>query len=244
MRLLLTSNGISNPSIKDALVELLGKPIEKSSALVIPTGIYPFSVGPEMAVRLVKGLVNSPLCELGWKSLGLLELTALPSIDKDVWTSTVRAADALLFWGGDPLYLSHWIRESGLADLLPSLTDTVYVGVSAGAMAATALIGETYEEPPSGIARPLTSEEVIFSGPDGDFPRLFVTASGADLVGVSVIPHLDNANHPDASSSNVPQWAAKLPGITYAIDDQTALTVVDGTVTVVSEGRWHRFEPA
>src|SRR4051812_9637279 len=143
MKLLLTSAGITNPSIQDALGDLLGKPISESSALVVPTGIYPFSVGPEMAVRLIRGLVATPLCELPWKSLGVLELTALPSIQKDAWTSTVRETDALLVWGGDPLYLAHWMRQSGLADLLPSLTELVYVGVSAGAMAATSVIGET-----------------------------------------------------------------------------------------------------
>ena len=40
MKLLLTSAGISNPSIRDALVELLGKPIEESTALCIPTAQY------------------------------------------------------------------------------------------------------------------------------------------------------------------------------------------------------------
>ena len=40
MKLLLTSSGISNPSIEDALVGLLGKPIAESSALIIPTAIY------------------------------------------------------------------------------------------------------------------------------------------------------------------------------------------------------------
>lgn len=243
MKLLLTSNGISNASIANALVELLGKPIEEASALVIPTGIYPFSVGPEMAVRLLQGLVKSPLCELGWKSLGLLELTALPSVDTTVWQSTVRAADVLLFWGGDPLYLSHWVRQSGLAELLPSLRDTVWVGVNAGAMAATALIGETYIDPPSGVAQPLTSQDVVFSTPEGDAPRIFATAHGAGLVDVAVIPHLDNDNHPDASLANAEKWAGMLPVPTYAIDDETALKVVDGVITVVSEGHWRLFTP-
>lgn len=243
MKLLLTSNGISNPTINAALVELLGKPVEESAALVVPTGIYPFSVGPEMAARLVRGLVNSPLCELGWRSLGLLELTALPSIDQEVWESTVKAADALLFWGGDPLYLSHWVRESGLADLLPDLHDTVWVGVSAGAMAATRLIGETYVDPPAGVAQPLSTQDVAFSTPEGDAPRIFATAYGAGLTDVAVIPHLDNPNHPDASLANAEIWAGMLPVPTYAIDDQSALQVVDGVVTVVSEGNWKLFTP-
>jgi hypothetical protein len=130
MKFLLTSAGIKNPSIHNALVNLLGKPIAESSALCIPTAIYPFSSGPSMAYRFISGKTASPMTELGWKSLGVLELTALPSIKAEVWSAAVQAADALLVFGGDVFYLCRWMRESGLADLLPSLTKTVYVGVS------------------------------------------------------------------------------------------------------------------
>lgn len=151
----MTSSGISNVSISDALVGLLGQPISESSALVIPTAIYPFSVGPQMAGQLARGDVATPFTDLGWASVGLLELTALPIINQEVWAPTVRAADALLFWGGDPVYPSHWMRESGLEDLLPSLGDTVYVGTSAGAMVAASVFGGTYTEPRTGSGSPL-----------------------------------------------------------------------------------------
>jgi dipeptidase E len=244
VKLLLTSSGISNASILDALVELLGKPIAESSALVVPTAILPFSSGPQMAARLIRGEVQTPLTDLGWRSLGVLELTALPSINRDVWIPTVQTADALLFWGGDPLYLSFWMQESGLTALLPSLTTTVYVGTSAGAMAAASTFGETYTEPRTGNGHPLTSEEVVFATPDGEVSRTFVTAAGAGLVDFAVIPHLDSAGHPDASLANAEKWAARLPVPTYAIDDDTALKVVDDVVEVVSEGSWRLFPPA
>src|SRR3978361_2436543 len=139
MRALLTSSGISNGSILDALVDLLGKPIAESNALFIPTAIYPFPGGPGMAWRAICGKAASPLCELGWKSLGVLELTALPSIDEAAWVPTVRDADALLVWGGDPLFLANWMRLSGLTALLPTLrSEAVYVGVSAGRTRAAA----------------------------------------------------------------------------------------------------------
>ena len=242
MKLLLTSSGIRNATIQSALVELLGKPISDSTALVIPTAIYPFSVGPEMAARLIRGEVRTPLTELGWKSLGVLELTALPSISRDAWIPTVRAADALLFWGGDPLFLSHWMHESGLAELLPSL-ESVYVGTSAGAIAAAATFGETYTDPPGCSGTPLSSEEVVFESPDGALQRTFVTAAGAGLVDFAIIPHYENPDHPDASSTNAEQWAAKLPVPTYAIDDESAVVVDGGTVEVVSEGAWRLFQP-
>jgi dipeptidase E len=240
MKLLLTSSGVTNASIRDALVGLLGKPIAESSALVVPTGIYPFSVGPVMAARLVRGEVATPMTDLGWASLGVLELTALPSIDRKVWLPGIEAADALLVWGGDPVYLSFWLRESGLAEILPSLDRLVYVGTSAGAIATAATFGETYPEPPAHSAPALTSEQVMF----GDVSTTFVTAAGAGFVDFALIPHLDNPNHPDASMANAQAWAARLPVPTYAIDDATALTVVDGTVEVVSEGGWRLFEPA
>lgn len=242
MRLLLTSAGIKNASIHDALVELLGKPIAESSALIIPTAIYPFPGGAGGAWRAISGNAASPLCELGWKSMGVLELTALPSIDEEAWVPTVQETDALLVWGGDPLYLSHWMRQSGLANLLPSLRrETVYVGVSAGSMAASATFGETYLEPPRGVGEALTSEDIVFDTPQGAINRIVVTAHGIGLVDCALIPHLDHEDHLDASLANAERWAAKVPAPTYAIDDQTALKVVDGAIEVVSEGRWKLF---
>jgi dipeptidase E len=241
MRLLLTSAGIKNTSIHDALVDLLGKPIAESSALIIPTAIYPFPGGALMAWRAISGEAESPLSGLGWKSLGVLELTALPSIADDAWIPTVQKTDALLVWGGDPLYLSHWMRQSGLAGLLPSLRETVWVGVSAGSMAASATFGETYPDPPRGSGEVLTSEDIVFATPQGDISRLLVTAQGVGLVDFALIPHLEHEDHPDASLANAEKWAARLPVPTYAIDDQTAMKVADGTVEVVSEGHWRLF---
>jgi dipeptidase E len=242
MKYLLTSAGIKNASIHNALVDLLGKPIAESSALIIPTAVYPYPGGAGMAWRAISGSAKSPLCELGWKSMGVLELTALPSIDEKAWVPTVQEADALLVWGGDVLYLCYWMRQSGLADLLPSLRrETVYVGVSAGSMAATSNVGETYRNPPSGSGSAITSEDIVFATPQGEISRIFVTAQGVGLVDFALIPHLDHEDHPDASVANAEKWAARLPVPTYAIDDQTAIQVVDGTVDVVSEGHWKLF---
>jgi dipeptidase E len=242
MKLLLTSGGITNTSIHNALEELLGKPIAESSALIIPTAIYPFPGGAGMAYRAICGEADGPLCGLGWKSLGVLELTALPSIDDDAWIPTVRETDVLLVWGGDPLYLSHWMRQSGLADLAPSLRrEAVYVGVSAGSMAASATFGETYFDPPKRSGEALTSEDIVFTTPQGDISRILVTAQGMGLVDFALIPHLDHERHLDASLANAEKWAARIPAPTYAIDDQTAIKVVDGAVEVISEGHWKLF---
>lgn len=244
MHLLLTSAGISNASIHDALVDLLGKPIAESNALFIPTAIYPFRGGAGMAYQAICGSAPLPLSQLGWKSLGLLELTALPSIDRKAWVPSVEEADALLVWGGDPLYLSYWMHRSGLADLLPSLLrDAVYVGVSAGSMATASVFGETYSRPRSGSGDALASEDIVFATPAGEARGTFVTARGTGLVDFAVIPHLDHDDHPDASLANAEKWAARLPVPVYAIDDQTAVKVTGDTVEVVSEGHWKLFSP-
>ncbi|ADB30356.1 peptidase S51 dipeptidase E [Kribbella flavida DSM 17836] len=243
MRVLLTSSGITNDSIREALVGLLGKPIAESNALFIPTALYPFPGGPGMAWRAVYGAGPSPLCELGWKSLGILELSVLPSIEPDVWVPAVRDADALLVGGGDPLFLADWLRRSGLTELLPTLrSEAVYVGVSAGSLAAASTFVETYTEPPAGKDGPLEPEHIVFATPQGEVDRILVTGQGAGLVDFAVIPHLEHPHHPDASLANAEKWAARIPVPTYAIDDETAVKVVDGVAEVVSEGQWKLFQ--
>lgn len=241
MKLLLTSAGISNQSIRDALVGLLGKPIAESSALFVPTAIYPFPEGPAQAYKAISGNSKNPLSELGWKSLGVLELTALPSIGTEVWSTAVRQADALLVWGGDPVYLAYWLKHSGLAELLPSLSETVYVGVSAGSIAMAALFGEAYFTVPDCSGDRLSTEDLVFTRPEGEVAATLVMAEGAGHVDFSIIPHVEFDDQLDVA--NAEQWAGRLPVPVYAIDDDTAVQVTDGTIEVVSEGQWKRYDP-
>lgn len=242
MRLLLTSSGITNQSLRDTVELLLGKPISESSALFIPTAIYPFPGGAKFAWDPIAGKSKGVVCDLGWKSMGILELSVLPSIEKEAWVPMVEQTDAFLVWGGDVLFLSDWMRKSGLADLFPKLRpEAVYVGVSAGSMAASSLFGETYRDAPRGSGDPLSTADMVFTTPEGGIQRKLVTGRGIGLVDFALIPHLGNKNHPDASLENAEKWAAKIPRPTYAIDDQTALKVVDGKVEVISEGQWKYF---
>jgi dipeptidase E len=173
--------------------------------------------------------------------MGVLELTALPSIDKEVWGAQVQESDALLVWGGDPVYLSYWMKHSGLADLLPSLPKTVYVGVSAGSIAMTSTFGETYFDPPKCSGERLSSEDIVFVRPEGEITMTLVMAEGVGLVDFAIIPHVEYDDHQDVA--NAEKWAGRLPVPTYAIDDATAVTVIDGAVEVVSEGHWKLFNP-
>jgi dipeptidase E len=222
MKLLLTSAGVRNASIRDALVRLLGKPIEESDALYVPTALYGHPMaGPRQAWRCLSGLeTRSPMVGLEWRSMGVLELTALPSLPAERWVPLVRDVDALLFEGGDAAYLCHWVRESGLADLLPTLEETGWVGLSGGSMVLTPRIGADF---------------VHWQSPAGD------TTLG--VVDFSIFPHLDNPDLPTNTLAAAERWAAGLAGPAYAIDDETAIAVVDGEVEVVSEGTWKLLEP-
>jgi dipeptidase E len=245
MKLLLTSAGISNTSIRSALVDLLGKPIAEANALFVPTGVYPFRYGQRYAWNPIGGESAPSMCQLGWKSVGILELSVLPSIDKNNWLPSLTEADVLLVWGGDPLFLSYWMRESGLTDLLSSLLDKlVYVGVSAGSMIVASIFAETYSEDRSCAGIPLTSEEIIFSSSEGQTHSTLVTANGIGLTNFALIPHFENKDHQDASSINAEKWASKLPVPVYAIDDETAIKIKDGSIEVISEGQWKLFTPA
>ena len=222
MKLLLTSAGVKNASIHEALVGLLGKPTAESDALCIPTALYGHPMaGPRQAWRCISGQeTGTPTVGLGWKSVGVLELTALPTLDEERWLPLLRDSDVLLVEGGDAAYLCHWLRASGVADLLPSLHDTVWVGVSAGSMVMTPRVGD-------------------------DFVNWHSQAGDATLgvVDFSIFPHVDNPDLPWNTMAEAERWAAGLSNTAYAIDDETAIKVVDGIVEVVSEGHWKLLRP-
>jgi dipeptidase E len=221
MKLLLTSAGISNTSIRNALVSLLGKPIEDSNALFVPTAIYGIRGGSAIIRQVICGTLGDPFCEAGWKSLGLLELTALPTIKKELWAPVLEETDALLVGGGDCQYLSYWMQQSGVAEMLPSLLHKiVYVGLSAGSMIMTRF-GNTY----------------------GNHTLPADTDNCLGLVDFAIHPHLDHEQFPANTLANQEKLARTLAVPSYMIDDQTAIKVVDNTIEVVSEGKWKLFDP-
>jgi dipeptidase E len=215
LKLLLTSGGVTNASIRRALVDLLGKPTADATALCIPTAQWGHPMCGPVSVR---GFVSGAppwggLTSLEWKSLGLLELSALPTIGVERWVPWVEEAEVLLVDGGDATYLCYWMRKSGLADLLPALTDTVWVGVSAGSMVMTPRIGADFVKWPS--------------APDD---------RALGVVDFSIFPHLDV--FPGNTMDEADRWAREIDGPAYVIDDQSAIKVENGTVEVVSEGHW------
>jgi dipeptidase E len=217
MKLLLTSGGVTNDSIRAALVDLLGQPIEEATALCIPTAQWGHPMcGPDSVRRFVTDDSPATMTGLGWRSVGLLELTALPTLARERWEPWVRDADVLLVEGGDARFLAHWVRSSGLVDLFPSLADTVWVGRSAGSMVLTPRIGESF---------------VQWRPEDGD--------RTLGVVDFSIFPHV--GLFPTNTMAAAEEWAAGLGNPAYALDEQSAVVVDGDRVEVASEGEWRHF---
>lgn len=221
MKLLLTSAGVRNATIRSALEDLLPRAVADCTALAIPTALYGHPwVGPgRNAWNFITGTTDH-MTGLGWKSVGVLELTALPSIPEERWVPLVRETDVLLAAGGDAGYLAYWMRRSGLADLLRDLEDAVWVGMSGGSMVMTPDIGEEF---------------VGWLPPDGE------DAATLGVVDFSMFPHLGHPDLPDNTEAAAERWAATLGGPAYAVDDETAFVVDGGAVEVVSEGTWRKL---
>jgi len=220
MQLLLTSAGITTERLHGALRSMLRAPIDECRALCIPTAGYANRGGAQRAWNFISGNEpETPMCELGWAEVGVLELTALPSIDPEVWEPMVAETDVILVNGGDPLYLVHWMLRSGFAPLISELERPVYVGLSAGSMALTPRVGDDFVgwQPPGG----------------GD--------AGLSLVDFSIFPHLDHEQLPENTMADAERWAEALGTPAYALDDRSGLQIVDGEVTVISEGHWRQF---
>jgi dipeptidase E len=135
---------------------------------------------------------------------------------EEKWVLLLNETDVLLVNGGDGVFLSYWLCESGWADLFSSLPEKVYVGLSGGSMALTPRIGRDF---------------MSWTPPTGDDETL-------GLVDFSIFPHLDHEAMPGNSMAEAERWAATIPNPCYLTDDQTTISVVDGTVEVISEGHW------
>ena len=221
MKMLLTSGGIKNQSIYDALVRLLPKPIHECNALCITTASYglPMMMSPELAYSFITDTADTPMINFGWNSVGVLELSALPSLGEDRWLPLVQESDVFLVNGGDTMYLGHWLKESGLAQMLPSL-NAVWVGLSAGSVVMAPRIGRNFVH----------------------WPAEGANDEGLGIVDFAIFPHLGYPDLPTHSLAHAKQWIETLETPGYAIDEDTAIVVADGEVQVVSEGNWHLFD--
>jgi dipeptidase E len=217
MKLLLTSAGISNKSISDALLELAGKPYAELNLAFVPTAA---NVEEGDKFWVIDDLVN--LRNLGFKQIDIVDISVLP---KDVWLPRLKEADVFYFEGGNTFHLMHWIEKSGLKELLSEMLKTkIYVGVSAGSI----VVGKSLD---------LSTSERLYDEKVEDGSK----DEGLGYVDFLIRPHLNSPYFPKVNLADLENFAKEFTETFYAIDDNTAIKVIDKKVEVISEGVWKKF---
>lgn len=218
MKLLLTSNGLSNQLIANALFELVGKPVNEISLVFIPTSM---NIEPGDKSWFINDLQNFK--KQGFKMIDIVDISALP---KDVWLPRLEIADVLFFSGGNTTHLMYWMNESGLKDMLPELLKTkVYAGISAGSMITN---------PDTALSNP--DKKIYYEENYG-----YTSEKGLGLIDFYTRPHFNSPSFPKASREYIQKIADETGKTIYALDDQSAIKVVDGAIEIISEGEWMKF---
>jgi len=213
MKLLLTSGGLTNKSISKALFELVGKKPEDTSLVFIPTAS---NVEMEDKDWFINDLIN--IRKQNFKSVCITDISAVP---EDIWKPQMEEADILFFEGGNTYHLMRWINKSGLVNFLPELLKTkVYVGLSAGSMVTNPDLA-------------LRLSQVIYGDDMEEKPM-----DGLNYVDFYFLPHLNSPNFPNRMEEKIKEVAKTLPKKIYALDDQSALKVIDGRVEIITEGQY------
>jgi dipeptidase E len=217
MKLLLTSSGITNKSIAKALFDLVGKKPEDTSLAFIPTAA---NVEAGDKDWLIDDLIRLKNENIG--SIDIVDISALP---KENWLPRLESSDVLYFEGGSTHYLMDWINKSGLVDLLEGLLKTrIYVGSSAGSCVTNKDVGQE-------IGKLLYDEDITNKE---NVPTL-------NFVDFYFLPHFDSQWFPKLKEENIREAIKGTAEKIYALDDQSALKVVDGKVEVISEGKYLEF---
>lgn len=218
MKLLLTSGGLANESINSALRELVERPFDQLNLAFIPTAA---NLEPGDKLWLIEDLDDCS--KLGFKAIDIVDISALP---KEVWEKRLQVADVLLFEGGNTHHLLHWIRKSGLDDMLLGLLETrVYVGISAGTIVATPSL------------KFIQGDDRVVADRLGEAE----SDKGLELVDFYVEPHINSPYFPEMTFEHVAKKAKTILQSVFALDDQSALKVINKEITVVSEGDWKKF---
>lgn len=218
MKLLLTSSGLTNKSISDALFDLVGKPAKETTIVFIPTAM---NVARGDKSWFITDLHN--ILEQGFKFIDIVDISALP---KEVWQPRIEAGDVLFFSGGNTSHLMRWLKESGLDLLLPELLKSrIYVGVSAGSIVTNPTLATS------------SKDKKIYYEETFDYR----SEEALNFVDFYIRPHFNSVDFPHANKENIEQIAKDSEKPVYAIDDQSALKVVDGTIEVISEGEYLKF---
>ncbi len=233
MKLLLTSAGFTNQTIIDAFRGMLDRPTRELSIVVIPTGHN--TVAGDKSWVFTEDF-RGPF-ELGWKNFDIVDVAAVESLMKGSWWPKLEKADVILIGGGDTFYLSYWLQKSGLFGAMPDWLDSkVYVGISAGSMVASVSLTTCSES--------LMKAGILDVNDSGSSDRGDQSSEAAmELVDFGFRPHFGSARRSSITADMLQAASKRVKASVYALDDDTALKVVDGNIEVVSEGEWHLFQP-
>lgn len=217
MKLLLTSAGITNKSIADVLFSLVGKKAEDTSLVFIPTAS---NIETGDKAWLIDDLIN--LKNQHFKSIAIADISV---VEEKVWRPQFEEADVLFFEGGNMYHLMEWINKSGLANLLPDLLQSrVYVGSSAGSMVTN-----------KDLLLPIS--QIVY---EEDLDKK-ENMKGLDYVDFYFLPHLNSEYFPKVRKKNIEATVKGMSEKVYALDDDSALKVIDGTVEIVGGGEYIEF---
>jgi len=214
MKLLLASSGITNKSIAKALFELVGKKPEETSIVVIPTASN-VEVGDN-------GWFINDLVNLKNQNFKQIEIADISAVDEKVWRPKLEEADVLFFEGGNSFHLMEWMNKSGLTSILPKLLKTrVYVGVSAGSMVTNKDLA-------------LKLSQVVY----GEDLNETENMAGLNYVDFYFLPHLNSKDFKNIREENIKNATVGMNTKIYAMDDNSALKIVDGKIEVITEGEY------
>ena len=219
MKLLLTSCGVTNATIARALFDLVGKKPEATSGAFVPTAAN-VEIGDEG--RLIDDLMN--LKRLNFKSIDIADISA---IDCKLWLAKTDQADILYFGGGKRYHLMECMTKSGLLQLLPDLLkNKVYVGMSAGSMV-------------TGKKLNLQFSHRLYKYDMGRTEDI----NGLGYVDFSFLPYLNNPYFPNLKEAIIEKNTNGMTEAVYVLDDSSALKVVDGDVSMITEGVCKAYQP-
>ncbi len=214
MKLLLTSGGLTNQSITDALIDLVGKKAEDTSVAVIPTASN-VEIGDKG--WLIDDLVN--LQKQNFKSIDIVDISAL---DRSIWEPRLESADVLFFGGGSERHLMEWINKSGLINILPELLKTrVYVGVSAGSLITNKDLA-------------LEVSQILYEEDLGKTEDM----KGLGFVDFYFLPHINSPWFKKRTKKDIEEATKGMTEKIYALDDQSAIKITDGNLEIISEGEY------
>lgn len=216
MKLLLTSEGLANQVIINALLDLTQKPFDQLKVAFIPTAS---NVEEGDKGWVINDLMK--LKELKFASVDIVDISALP---KEIWQKRLENTDIFFFEGGNTCHLMYWIKKSGLINLLPELLKTrVWVGVSAGSIVVTKDIS-------------LNDSQKLYREEDD-----MENNTGLGYLDFHIRPHLNSSYFPNMTLENIQEIADETKETIYALDDNSAIQVIDEKISVISEGIWKRF---